>query len=172
MTFAAIIGQLILGWLLADLVTGAFHWWEDNFGSESWPVIGPWIIRPNRLHHRAPIAFTRHGFWERNGASIVAALAIGALLAAAVGPAPWVLALAIGGGLSNEVHSFAHQPSRVPEAIRVLQQIGLLQSPKEHARHHRPPYDANFCILTDWLNPLLEATQVWRSLGRLFGRPA
>lgn len=170
MTAAEIIGQLLLGWLLADLVTGAFHWWEDNFGSESWPIVGPWIIRPNRLHHRAPLEFTRHGFWRRNRASIVAALVAGGLLAWAFGPAPWILAAAIGGGISNEVHRFAHQPSSATAWLGALQQIGIVQSPREHARHHRSPHDANYCILTDWLNPLLEAVGLWRGLGRLCGR--
>lgn len=170
MTSPALIGQLLLGWLLADLVTGAFHWWEENFGSETWPIVGPWIIRPNRLHHRAPLAFTRHGFIDRNRASIIAALVVGGLLVAAFGPQPWILALAIGGALSNEIHRFAHQPSSAARWLGVLQAIGIIQSPREHARHHRPPHDSNFCILTDWLNPVLEAIGIWRRLGRAFGR--
>jgi hypothetical protein len=68
--------------------------------------------------------------------------------------------LAIGGALANEVHRYAHQPSAAPGWVRVLQEIGLCQSPKEHSAHHRPPHDANFCILTDWLNPLLEAIRL------------
>jgi ubiquitin-conjugating enzyme E2 variant len=172
MTFAGIVGQLILGWLLADLVTGAFHWWEDNFGSEDWPIVGPWIIRPNRLHHRAPLAFTSHGFMARNRAAIVAALLAGTALTFLCGPEPWIAALVVGAALSNEVHRYAHEPSSAPAWIRVVQQIGLFQSPKDHACHHRPPHDVNFCILTDWLNPVLEALGIWKRLGRLFGRPA
>ena len=170
MTVAAVIGQLLLGWLLADLVTGAFHYWEDNFGSESWPIVGPWIIRPNRLHHSDPLAFTRHGFWDRNRASIVTALVVAGALALLLGPAPWMAALALGGGLSTEVHRYAHQPSSSPAWLRVFQRIGIVQSPREHALHHRPPHDFNFCILTDWLNPPLEAIGLWRRLGALFGR--
>lgn len=172
MTLASIIGQLLLGWLLADLVTGTFHWWEDNFGSEDWPVVGPWIIRPNRLHHRAPLAFTRHGFMERNRASIVTAAIAGIVLTLLFGPALWISSLALGGALTNEVHRYAHQPSNAGPWLGMLQQIGIIQSPREHARHHRPPYDRNFCILTDWLNPVLEQLGLWRGLGRLCRRPA
>ncbi len=170
MTFSAIIGQMVLGWLLADLVTGAFHWWEDNFGDVSWPIIGPWIIQPNRLHHSEPAAFTRHGFWARNRASIVAATIGAAMLGAMFGPQPWIAVLAIGGGLSNEVHRYAHQPSKAPAWLRVLQDTGLAQSAKRHAVHHRPPHQENYCILTDWLNPVLEAAGIWRGLDRAFGR--
>lgn len=172
MSAAAIIGQLLLGWLLADLVTGAFHWWEDNYGSETWPIVGPWIIRPNRLHHRAPLQFTRHGFMERNRASMVVAAVVGIALTVMFGPQFWISSLVLGGAISNEVHCFAHRPSTASVWISVLQQIGLVQSPREHSRHHRPPHDANYCILTDWLNPLLEALGFWRHLGRAFGRTA
>jgi hypothetical protein len=168
MSGAAIIGQLLLGWLLADLVTGAFHWWEDSFGDPRWPLIGPWIIRPNRLHHEAPLAFTRQGFWSRNRASIVTAFVVCGSLSLLLGPAPWIAALAIGGGLANEVHRYAHQPSSAPAWLGVFQKIGLAQSAKEHAVHHRPPHQANFCVLTDWLNPALEAIGFWRLLNRTF----
>lgn len=170
--FAAIIGQLFLGWLLADLATGIFHWWEDRFGRVEWPVIGQWLIVPNRLHHTDPLAFTRHGFWHRNCASIVAAAVLATLLALLFGPAPWVIAVAFGGALSNEVHHYAHQPSRAPRWLRVLQQTGAIQSPREHGRHHRRPHETNYCVLTDWLNPLLEAANVWPRLEKLVGRRA
>lgn len=170
MTAAAIFGQALFGWLLADLLTGAFHWWEDNYGSEAWPIVGPWLIEPNRLHHAEPLAFTRHGFWARNLASIAAATAGAALLAVLTGPAVWIGTLAIGGALSNEVHYYAHRPSVAGPVLRVLQQTGLCQSPKGHAVHHRPLHSAAYCVLTDWLNPTLEALRIWQRLDRLFGR--
>lgn len=170
MSIAALVGEALLGWLLADFVTGVFHWWEDRFGSEDWPIIGPWVIAPNRLHHSDPLAFTAHGFMVRNGAAIVAAALAIVALAVFFGPSMWLATLGLGGALANEVHRFAHQPSAAPPWLRVVQQTGLFQSPKAHAAHHRPPQDVNFCVLTDWLNPPLEALGVWRRAERLFGR--
>jgi sterol desaturase/sphingolipid hydroxylase (fatty acid hydroxylase superfamily) len=167
---AAIIGQLLLGWLLADFVTGVFHWWEDQFGKATWPIVGPWLIAPNRLHHTDPLAFTRHGFLERNGASIVAASIALDLLVFIFGLSPGLVAFALGGALSNEVHRYAHQPSAAPGWVRVLQEIGLFQSPKMHSGHHRPPQSANYCVLTDWLNPLLEALRFFERAELLFRR--
>lgn len=172
MTPSAIFGQALLGWLLADLLTGAFHWWEDNFGSEDWPLIGAWLIAPNRLHHVEPLAFTRHGFWARNGASMLTAVAGAALLSVTLGPAVWIATLAVGGALSNEVHYFAHRPSAAPPLLKVLQQTGFCQSPKGHAAHHRPAQGVSYCVLTDWLNPPLEALRLWPRLERLVGRRA
>ena len=48
----------------------------------------------------------------------------------------------------------------------VLQEIGLLQSPVHHAGHHRPPSDRRYCVLTDWLNPVLDAVGIWALLER------
>lgn len=149
-----VIGFL-LGWLLADILTGIFHWWEDRHGDESWPIIGPWIIAPNRLHHTDPMAFTRHGFWDRNRASIIAALIFGAGWLWLLGPSSVLVGVVLGAALSNEVHFYAHRPALAPAAVRLLQRTGFLQAPKNHALHHRPPHSVNFCVLTDWLNPLI-----------------
>ena len=161
------VGQLVIGWLMADLVTGAFHWWEDEFGCEEWPVIGPWLIAPNRLHHIEPLAFAANGFWGRNRESILLAAVVGigwVLLA----PSAFMVSFLAGAALANEVHFLAHSPKHAGLAVRVLQQTGLLQSPKAHAAHHRPPFSQNYCVLTDWLNPILEAVGFWRRAERIF----
>lgn len=167
---SSIVGQLLLGWLLADLLTGLFHWWEDRFGREDWALIGPWLIAPNRLHHVDALAFTRHGFAGRNGASIAAAGMVGCAWWWLLGPSLLMASALFGAALTNEVHRFAHQPSAATPIIRMLHQTGLLQSPKGHAAHHRPPQTANYCVLTDWLNPLLEFAGIWSRLERLAGR--
>lgn len=166
----SLVGELLLGWLLADLLTGAFHWWEDRFGREDWPIIGQWLIVPNRLHHADPLAFTRHGFLARNLASIAAAALAGALWWWLSGPSVLMFTTLIGSGLANEIHRMAHQPSAAGPIITVIQQTGLLQSPKGHAAHHRPPHEVSYCVLTDWLNPALDALRVWPRLERLIGR--
>lgn len=166
----SIVGQALLGWLLADFLTGAFHWWEDRLGREDWPLLGPWLVAPNRLHHAQPLAFTRHGFVARNGASFGAAAFIGGLWLLVASPSVFMAALLIGGALTNEVHFYAHRPSAAGRFLTVLQQTGLMQSPKAHAAHHRPPHQANYCVLTDWLNPTLEAIGFWSRLERAFGK--
>ena len=159
--------QLIAGWLLADLIGGLFHWMEDRLGSPQWPVIGHHVIEPNRLHHRKPMAFTRTGFLSRNWTTWLAVTVIAAPLFIIVGAAPWLVAATIGGAMSNQVHYWAHMPSRAPRPVRFLQDVGLLQSGMHHQLHHAPPHDRYYCVLTDWLNPLLDRLQLWRALERL-----
>ncbi|MEM6731105.1 MAG: fatty acid desaturase CarF family protein, partial [Myxococcota bacterium] len=40
----------VLSWLAADWVGGFVHWAADNYGEESWPLIGHGLIRPFREH--------------------------------------------------------------------------------------------------------------------------
>ena len=51
--------------------------------------------------------------------------------------------------------------------MRFLQKSGLALSTREHGRHHASPYAAHYCILGGWLNPLLDASGVWRLAERL-----
>lgn len=165
---ANLLGELILGWLLADFLTGLFHWWEDTHQHlADVPVIGPFIIQPNILHHDLPLAFTEHDFWARNRAAMITACIAAAIMTGLFGLQAWIIAMAVGGGLTNEVHRYAHQPSTAGKVLKVLQEIGIMQSPKQHARHHRPPYDVHYFILTDWLNPIAEAIGFWPWLNRI-----
>lgn len=80
------------------------------------------------------------------------------------GPSLVLLSAAIGGAASTEIHYWTHRVKDRPKAIRVMQEIGIIQSPAQHSQHHRPPSDRRYCIVTDWLNPLLDAARVWERL--------
>jgi ubiquitin-conjugating enzyme E2 variant len=103
------------------------------------------------------MAFAEHGFWGRNLASIIVVVFVGAAWMITFGPSAFMAAFLTGSALANEVHFLAHSPSSGNALTRVLQQTGVMQSPKSHALHHRPPHNRNYCVLTDWLNPFVEA---------------
>lgn len=158
----------LAGWLLADLISGFVHWLEDSFGSEDWPIIGPLVIAPNRLHHADPTAFARgSSFWSRNSTGAAFSLLVGGLGLLAIGPSVTLAVAVIGGCVANEVHLWAHRPLQAPALVRTLQRTGLLQSLSQHAAHHREPFDRAYCILTNWLNPLLERAGLWTLLDAL-----
>jgi ubiquitin-conjugating enzyme E2 variant len=92
---------------------------------------------------------------------IVVSIAAGGLLTWLFGFSVLIAAMMVGGSLVNEVHAWAHRPSTAPRWARVLQETGFIQSPKHHAGHHRPPQDKHYCILTDWLDPVLDALDAW-----------
>lgn len=151
------VGFVLSAWLAADFFSGLFHWFEDRYGVESWPIVGPLIVAPNVEHHAQPMAFTRQGFFARNWTTFVPAFAL-ASLAWLAGWHWLALALAFAAA-GNEIHSWAHQ--RCSRPIRALQLLGIIQSQEQHAAHHRQPFDRNYCVMTDYLNPVLTAVGFW-----------
>ncbi len=163
------LGSILAGWLLADLIAGIVHWWEDRIASPDWPLLGKHVVIPNRLHHEQPMAFLAASVIERNWTTAAAAWLIGGALMMVFGPSILLGTAIVGGTVANEVHRYAHRPNDAPAWLHAAQRTGLLQSPAGHARHHRGNQDSNYCVLTDWLNPWLELIGVWRWLDRLCG---
>lgn len=168
MTFA-ILGQLLVGWLLADFLSGLVHWLEDRVLSERMALIGRLVVAPNRQHHATPLSFLGGGVVYRNGTTWLATALVALPWLLLAGPSVVLGAAVVGGCLSSQLHYWAHAPRLAPVAVQVLQEVGLLQSPKGHARHHRPPQTAAYCVITDWLNPVLDRIGLWRLLDRLAG---
>ena len=48
--------------------------------------------------------------------------------------------------------------------IKSLQLYSIIQSRKQHAKHHFSPYASNFCAITPFVNPILECIHFWRIL--------
>lgn len=166
---SAAILQILLGWLIADFISGVLHWIEDRvlWQSDGW--IGRHIVAPNRQHHLTPLTFLQDGFGARNGTTWAVLVPIAALWLWLLGPS-FVFAGALAGGLLvNEVHRLAHTPTQSLGWVRVAQQVGLIQSGPHHARHHRQGASSHYCVLTGWLNPVLEQLQFWDRLERLCG---
>ena len=155
--------------LLLDFVSGLVHWAEDTFWVEDTPVIGPWIVRPNVLHHHDASAFTRKT-WLQSSWDL---LTVGFLIIAAAGYWNWLswqvwLFVAIGVN-ANQIHKWNHMPSRnVPAPVRALQKIWLLQSANHHAVHHHGEKNRHYCVVTNVLNPLLDRLRFWHGLESIF----
>ena len=164
MSASALLGQVLMGWLAADLLGGVVHWLEDRVAGEGAGWFGRVVIAPSRLHHRSPQLFLGGSLVDRNLAAWIAASLVSAVGLALLGPSVIWAAATIGGLVSAEVHACAHRPSRAGSLLRVLHEIGALQSPRHHAGHHRPPSDRRYCVLTDWVNPIVDALDLWARL--------
>jgi hypothetical protein len=152
-------------WLAADIVTGAVHWWEDRYGNPAWPVIGKLVVEPNIRHHSEPRAFLEGNYWHRNWTTIVPAGLIA--LACYLAGQYWLALVAAFATQANEIHGWAHQ--KCSRYIRGLQLLGLITSQEGHAQHHQSPFSTDFCVMTDWTNPLLSGIRFWRALEWLVG---
>jgi ubiquitin-conjugating enzyme E2 variant len=153
------IGYLLICWLAADFMSGFWHWLEDRYFDTEWPIIGQYIAKPNQLHHAQPIEFTRGSYWHRNYTAILPAVTVGGIAAWCE---CWSMAIVCGMvSQANEIHAWAHQ--RCNSLIRVFQETGIIQSPVHHGQHHHDPFEIKYCVMTDWLNPFLDALGFWRA---------
>lgn len=164
------IGQALCCWLAADFLSGFWHWLEDRYFDVRWPLIGHHIAKPNELHHAQPNAFLDQGYWSRNSTTIIpAAVAAAAWLWLSLyfpflRKWTWIFVFA---SQANEIHAWAHQ--RCTGWIAVLQQTGLIQSAAHHGRHHRSPFEVRYCVMSDYLNPILDHLRFWRCLELMIG---
>jgi len=157
--------QIFVRMLLVDLLTGTVHWWEDAYGNPDWKLLGKSVVKPNIDHHKTPRNFLKSSFFERIRLSLFIALGLG-LLCFLVGWLNWMVAFCLIYGLmANEIHAIAHRTKKENgKFISFLQKVGLLQSRRMHGYHHSAPYDVNYCVLTNYLNPILNKIRFWNFL--------
>jgi hypothetical protein len=150
--------------LVADFLTGLMHWAEDTWlAPRRSAFLDRYVVRDNIEHHRRPGSIRAGTFWETNRVTIVlAAIGVsGCVLGHVEAWQPYLMLALL--SHSNQVHKWAHS-SNVPAPVQWLQSIGLLQSPAQHARHHKTPYATNYCAMTNFVNPALDAIGFWRGL--------
>lgn len=157
--FIWIFGYIILCWLMADFIAGFFHWWEDQYATEDMWIIGTLVAGPNSMHHDRPTAFLAGNYWGRNWTTIVPALAIALPL---LYWAPFYSLPFFFATQANEIHGWSHQ--KCSPFIRILQEIELFTSVKHHAQHHVDPFSRRYCVMSGWLNPVLDYIGIWAGL--------
>lgn len=166
--------KVFLLWILADFITGIVHWWQDTYGNPNWPIIGKYVVEPNLIHHKNPRNLLKGNYWYRVSTSIVAALVIGPTLWF-VGWHSWEMIIClIFSSQGNEVHAISHRTDKENGRFFVfLQKFGIIQRRKTHGWHHSAPYDTNFCVMTEYLNPFLNRLKFWsrmeKFLEKVFG---
>lgn len=172
----AIFGEIMVCILLADFISGFGHWLEDTYGKPDTPLIGRYIVQPNIEHHHTPRSFLARSYWSRNSTTFFLVGFVFALVAL-FGTITWQLVFVLV-LLSqvNEIHAYAHRkPTEIPQWIRALQETGLMQSRRQHGEHHQAPFKDRFCILTNFLNPILDTVGFWWSIEyillKVFGLP-
>lgn len=160
---ALIAVQFALCVLAGDAVTGHVHWWEDAYAHLGWrEPFKTQVVKPNLLHHEDQTAFLAGTWFTRCWHTLLLAGCV-LFCAYTVGLLSWQLAvIAIVAALGNETHAWAHY--RAPWYARMLQEMGILTTPQQHAKHHKAPYDRCYCTVTNLLNPPLDAVGFWRGL--------
>lgn len=162
---------MILVWvvvcvLVADFFSGLFHWWEDTYGNPEWDnFVGRNVVIPNLLHHKNPRKFLEASVYHRNFITMMLAVGITGFVCLLFGFHWQFVLVALIGGLSNEFHAMSHRrKDELPPIVRLLHKWNILASPKHHSIHHHSPYDTYYCVITPFLNPILDRVRFWVSI--------
>jgi hypothetical protein len=167
---------ILAAWLLADFMTGLVHWSEDRL------LVRPskfhfieTIRKDNDMHHWKPTSMLRFTVSENINTSVVIAWPI-AVLCAIVGAPDFVSLAFVFAGFGNLVHRWTHTPKyQIPRVVRALQFVGLMCTGEQHGRHHfnerglilKSNTTEKYCVMTCYLNPILDGLGFWKILERL-----
>ncbi|KAL6553410.1 hypothetical protein OROGR_007252 [Orobanche gracilis] len=163
----------LVAYILADLGSGIYHWAIDNYGSPKTPIFGS-QIEGFQGHHQQPWAITRKQL-AINLYLTAASVSVFVIPINILSSNPVVLTfVGVFGGceiFSQQFHAWAHTPRRkLPALVAALQDAGILLAPSQHAAHHRPPYDNNYCIVSGVWNEFLDRSKFFLGLEMVFDR--
>jgi len=162
--------QIIIGFLLADIITGAFHWFEDKYFDYciDLPIIST-ISKDNELHHYFPRSMLAFSYLDHITYSLPLTFIIIFLLylsnKSIILKYPYLL---ISFGffciVSNIFHRFSHMRECENHFIvSFLQKTGILCSHNHHSLHHTES-DGRYCVITEYNNYVLDSINFWRIL--------
>ncbi|KYQ89613.1 hypothetical protein DLAC_09573 [Tieghemostelium lacteum] len=162
----------VLAMFAADFFSGIVHWAADTWGSLDTPLVGGSFIRSFREHHVMPTEMVNHDFIETNGDNCMLTIPVLAFTALSQTNSEnsydlflltFLVKLAFWVSLTNQIHKWSHT-YRLPFWVKWLQSSGIILSKRDHAVHHRNPFDKYYCITNGWLNPWLASIGFWKRL--------
>ncbi|XP_022150986.1 fatty acid desaturase 4, chloroplastic [Momordica charantia] len=156
----------LVGYILADLGSGVYHWGIDNYGDASTPIFGT-QIEAFQGHHKWPWTITKRQFANNLYALARAVTFVVLPINLAFGDPILHGFVSVCSGcimFSQQFHAWAHdKKSQLPPLVVAMQDAGLLVSRMQHSAHHRPPYNNNYCIVSGIWNQLLDETKVFEA---------
>ncbi|CAN4102739.1 unnamed protein product [Withania somnifera] len=160
-----------IGYVLSDLASGIYHWGIDNYGSAKTPIFGS-QIDAFQGHHKWPWTITRREF-SNNLHALARAVTFTVLPIDLLCNNSTTLAfVGVCSGcimFSQQFHAWAHgTKSKLPSTVLSLQDAGILVSRSQHAAHHRPPYNNNYCIVSGLWNEYLDRSKCFEFLEMIF----
>lgn len=159
---AATAAAAASAFLTADLLSGIYHWAVDNYGDGATPVFGSQIAG-FQAHHQRPWTITERQFANNVHKVFLPALPFVGVCLAASPLLPgwadvWLSTATFFTVMSQQFHAWSHMKgSELHPAVIAMQDAGLLISRKAHGAHHKAPFEGNYCIVSGFWNPILDA---------------
>lgn len=149
---------------MADFISGLVHWLEDAYARPDMKVVGR-IAEENLRHHARPREFLKKSWWESSSDLLLIGLVVILTSLLTHTFSLWLLFFVLLTINANQIHKWAHQgPRENPRIVTWLQRHHLLQTPREHAKHHSGEKNTHYCVMTNYLNPVLERMGFWKGL--------
>ena len=164
-----ILLQIIIGFVLADILTGGFHWFEDsylNYCTEL-PILSD-VAKDNELHHYFPRSIIAYSYFDHIKYTLPVTFLVTLfmiLINKAVLKYPFFLiSFGFFSIFSNIFHRFTHmRECENHPIINFLQKYGVLCSHKQHSLHHTIP-SGKYCVISEYNNYILDTLYFWKFL--------
>lgn len=164
--------QIILGFLVADILGGIFHWFEDTYLDYciDLPVLGT-ISRDNELHHYFPRSMLAYSYLEHISVTLPIAIIMLLLLwvfsRSVFKYKYFIISLLFFSVITNIIHRFSHMRDCENNSfILFLQKTGIICSHHHHSMHHTKTTE-KYCVISEYNNYILDQIYFWRILESL-----
>ncbi|KAL5548329.1 hypothetical protein UlMin_003560 [Ulmus minor] len=147
----------LVGYFLADLLSGVYHWGIDNYGDSSTPFFGP-QIDAFRRHHKRPWAITKLQIANiLSSLTHVVTLFVLPIKLFCDDPIIYGIVSVCSGSIMFKLNPLFGWVEK--------RKVGKgTYFPVRHALHHRPPYNNNYCIVSGVWNKFLDKHKVFEAL--------
>jgi len=165
-----IILQIIFGFLLADLIAGTFHWFEDCYLDYcvDLPILRD-IAQDNEMHHYFPRSIISYSYPEHMTYTLPFFLVTFTILylifpSFFVKYPYFILTVFVFSVTANMVHRFSHMRDCENNVlVKLLQKCGIFCSHEHHSLHHTLIKE-KYCVISEYNNYILDTFLFWRGL--------
>lgn len=157
-------GGALIAYYAADIEVGIYHYLMDTLDYKN-PKVPNSVGESNIffiLHHDAPTDCANYNYWELTYASykINPIMFAGAGISLLFDQHLLAHIISTAGLIACQGqywHMLAHRnPSKNSPFVKWLQKHHIILNPQFHNKHHTPPYDSHFGVLTGQMNPVVD----------------
>jgi hypothetical protein len=159
-----------IAWYAADMATQIGHKWLDSIASPMGKIWGE-VVRSFRKHHEFANNLNEEDYLS-NVAPFGPPMLIPFAANAAASPfAPPEITAAVNTWLlgflnATEIHKQAHMGRNASPFFKAGQKAGVFVTNEVHMAHHKPPFDANYSVISGWFNPMAKRLNLWDAWDR------
>ncbi len=161
-----IIINIFFGFLLADFVTGFFHWFEDTYLDYciNIPFLDN-IAKDNELHHYYPRSILAYSIFENLFFSLIITISVLLILLFFNIKITWFIgSFLFFSTLANVIHKFTHyRECETPVWFQNIQKTGLICSNEHHRKHHSL-VNEKYGVITEYNNYIIDKIKFYRGV--------